>query len=86
MSNGCNNSGVGICSRVWSEWKPSFHIFSHWENRMIVFSSNVCSIYTRYLDVYPNSIVLEYPENDTDFASIHSNTDWVLSPSADTQG
>lgn len=78
MSNGCDNSGVMLCAKIWSEWKPSFCISGHWQNNMIVYSSHVCSIYSRYLQIYPENIWLEYIEDDTENAQISSNIEWQL--------
>lgn len=80
MSNRCDNSGVMPCARIWSSWKPFFHISGHWENNMTVYSSHVCTINAGYLGVYPEQLYLDYTQNNTKTVTILSDTNWELQP------
>ena len=78
MSNRCDNSGVALCSKVWGKGKPFFNLTGQCKNGMTIYSSHVCTIYSKYIRIFPESINLNSGVNSSNWSNIESNVDWHL--------
>lgn len=81
MSNRCDNSGVALCIKVWGKGKPFFNLTGECKNGMVIYGSHVCTIYSRYINIYPETLRLNDAIYSSGFASIESNVNWHLEKS-----